>query len=347
MSDVIDKKLGDKLQKLLARASDKRGNEHEAAMAMEMAQQLMAKHNITMAELEASGQSSGEEGRRSDTRSAGRALYEYQRHLMMTIAQSNFCLCFLTEIEVETRQEAWDAGRSKPRNRKGYQLIGRESNVVSTKNMFDYLNETMERLVPIASNSERLGKKAISWKTGCAERLGQRVKQKAQEMEAESLREAEQRRQEWAARRAHPGYTPENAIVISLVDVRRREDWFNDDMRYGLPLGTHERQDAERQARWATPEYKAQQAALRAKWAAEAEKERLRQEAMTPAQKAKKAREEEAADKRRRRYWDAKAQREQAKRNRLDEHSYYQGAATAEEISLDDQIAEERRKELS
>lgn len=341
MSGQIDEKVGSRLRKLLALARDKNGNENEASVAMDMAQALMAEHNITMAELDAVGAPTGEDGRRLKEKTVGRALYEYQRILMKIIAESNFCLCYDREIEIETYQEAWAAGRSKPRKRRGYDLIGRESNVVASREMFDYLNQTMERLVPIASNAERLGNKAISWKTGCARRLGERIKVRAEQLLEQSRESAERRRHEDAMRARHPGAAPSGtALVISLVDVAQREADFNNDARFGHPPGHTAQKRLEREERMRSPEWIAAAAAANAKWKAEYDASEAK---MTPSQR--KARDEQN-ERRWARQDEQRARAERQKEGRLDRSALHAGAAVADTISLADQIEEERLRRL-
>jgi hypothetical protein len=93
-------------------------------------------------------------------------------------------------------------------------FVGRKANVITAQLMYQYLTQTIEDLVPITNNNERLSRSAMSWKEGCADRLCERlakrrrdliaahdarVKQEQADREAEQKRRAEEARAKAAA----------------------------------------------------------------------------------------------------------------------------------------------------
>lgn len=303
MSETITKAERERLGKLLHLAKNA-GTEGEAAAAMNRAQSILTKYNLQMAEVEAEG-GQAEGGARKQERAIGKALYEYQRQLMRCIADNNFCLCFLNF-------------RTKGRSRygSGYTLVGREANIVSTQIMFDYLNETLERLVPITSNAQRLSKSSISWKEGAASRIRERIDERAREIKAEREREVSERQA--AARHPSAAPIPPGSLVL-VQEMSVNEQELNRDLFYGLEPGTSTARRLASEARWRervalpveivdaapeTPEDLEKRRARERKWQERYERER-------------------------RRYWEKR-----------DINSYYAGRAAGDTISLDQQVAQ-------
>ena len=281
-----------RLQKLLALANSN-ANEHEAEVAMSKAQALMAEHNLSLAQIE---QDTGATAKREKTEISSKALYEYQRQLMATVAHVNMCLCWVQYTKVRNSAGVY---RKVP----SYVIVGREANVTTARHMFDYLNATMERLVPIASNKDRLSKSAISWKEGCAARLRGRLYARKRELEAEDR----------ARKAAQPqGTGGGSALVVRLDNLFEMEDDANYEFMYGMQPGEMARRRAERAA-------KTQEAPQ-----AEPVQE-------TPAEKARR---EEAN----RKYWEREDRREKAKWARKDLTAYMAGHKAAEDIGLDTQV---------
>lgn len=185
-SQDIDKVI-DKIQKLLARTKDNRGaTEAEADTAMKLAQELMAKHNLDMAAVEAaSGPSTSDGATRVKEQMQGRAMYKWQQQLARYVAEANFCYHL---IKVD---EQYIAGRYNNdgyyicghfRTKKSHVYVGRRANVITAQLMYQYLTQTIEDLVPIESNAKRLSRSAMSWKEGCADRLCERLAQRRQDL---------------------------------------------------------------------------------------------------------------------------------------------------------------------
>lgn len=100
MSDVNETTVGseemkrviDRVQKLLTRSKTSRGNsESEAETAMRLAQDLMSKYNLDMAEIEAASTNKETAAERVKEETKGRAMYKWQRQLAKYVAEANFC----------------------------------------------------------------------------------------------------------------------------------------------------------------------------------------------------------------------------------------------------------------
>lgn len=305
MSDALDKATEARLRKILHLAKNA-GTEGEAQAAMDRAQEILTRFNLTIAEVEsrpdkAAASDAGLEGAvRQKARTTGRALYEYQHRLMAQIAQANFCLVVLRRDYV-----------GKQYRPVGYTLVGREANVVSTRLMFDYLNETLERLVPIASNAQRLSRSAISWKEGAAARLRVRIADRADELA--KAREEEVRDKTTAAQHPAAAKPPPGSLIL-MPELTLNEEEFNIDLLYNLEPGTTTARRLARATEVAVPSAtpkpetaaeKAAREARDAKWRAKYERDRQR-------------------------YWD-----------RRDMNAYWAGDEAAKDISLDRQIRKE------
>lgn len=232
MTDLELDKTVSRIRKLLALA--KGGTtEGEAALAMEKVQELMASANLTMAELEASGAAGGEGSNRVKDGVKNRSPYKWHRKLMEAVAKLNSVYCENIFKRLEHTNQ-FD----------GYSLIGREANVVSTRVMFEYLLEAIERVALDEMDAKEAGTRyGHSFKEGAADRIVERLKARREE----ELRRQETEAREARARQSHPGAAPGNAVVVVMRDFHRDEDDLNNDMRTGHPPGTtaQRRRDAE------------------------------------------------------------------------------------------------------
>lgn len=308
-------KLISKIQKLLALANHPGTSEEEAAVAMTMAQNLLAEHNLTMSQVEEAGVS---EGRTTET-VARSALYEYHRDLMRTLCEVNFC----------TYWTAWDhrvvgSGRnSRVQKFAKHCLVGRKSNVTTALMLFDYINQTVERLCPWKS-PQNLSKSAISWKEGCCYRIRQRLQTRKQELDEESAAKPQE----------HPQPQGGSANALVLSSVRASEVDLNHDFRRGWEPGTTAAKRMAREAREAA--------------AAQAEAERLA--AMTPEERAawdKKQAEEAERSRKQQEKWQKKWDREwEAKWDGKDMDAFWSGHDTGDTVGLDGQIANNQSKKL-
>lgn len=285
------------------------GTEGEAEAAMAAAQNMMAKYNLTMAMVEARHEKASaedEEGaKRNKVRHQGKALYDYQRKLMRVIADCNFCFCYLIQEQRGRRQMSV-----------GPNLIGRQANVVSATIMFDYLNETLERLVPVESNAQRLSRAAISWKFGAAERLGERLQDRKWELERSQKTEVSKRTD---AQKAEPGG------LILLENISLNEWALNLDFTYGYEPGTTTRERLEAKARARqTPEVVCETPVA----VPETDSEKVKREA-----EDRKWR--ERYERRERAFWANK-----------DMNAVHAGRAAGDKISIDAQVTAEQRSSI-
>lgn len=233
-----------RITKLLTRTKTDRGSsEAEADTAMKMAQELMAKYNLDMAVIEAAAASKEGNGPVERVKEAmkGRAMYKWQRQLAKYVAEANFCY-YMTKTTQEWRDAYYKLDKDanplgdddKPLaktvtaaewNAMPYHIdqrytrvdgryqtthtnifVGRKNNVITAQLMYQYLTETIEDLVPVTDNTQRLSRSAMSWKEGCADRLCERLAQRREDLinahDARMKQEAEDRRAEFERRRA-------------------------------------------------------------------------------------------------------------------------------------------------
>ena len=204
----------DKIAKLLALAANA-GTEEEADAARGQAQRLMADRNLTMAQIEMAGGNRTEVKRTKEQLKRG-ASYKYQQQLWATLCQVNFCFHFIIDVRKTVDSQH---GRQSRVVRKQHQILGRAENVAAVKVMGEYLEQCIERLVPVPNN-ERLSKWALSWKAGCAERLCERLVEQKEQMEEES-------------RKAAAGQSgDDNPFALTLVSVAQREYEANMEFQY-------------------------------------------------------------------------------------------------------------------
>jgi len=124
METEIQKKVLDRVRKMLALANDAAAAEGERDNALRMAHATLAKHNFTMAEAEKSG-SPAQEARVMEFNTSRDQ--PWSRRVSNAVAELFFCKYFF----------------DRPRHRKAGQIyhwfVGRESNVTTAKLMADYV----------------------------------------------------------------------------------------------------------------------------------------------------------------------------------------------------------------
>lgn len=232
---AIDENVIRRIQKLLALAG-KNPNEHEAAAAAEKAMALAAAHGMELAQLEAKTESTGPMGGKREKKVHDRAaMYKYQRTLMNAVAGVHFCKHFVNEVET--------LSCGKMRKAKRHVLLGRELNVQMALMTYDYLVETMDRILPYQGMDKR-GRQALLWLEGCADRLAARLILKRRMLEEESraaAREAE-------VRAKHPGAAQTGNSLV-LADAYSSEEDYNNDFEQGWEPGTTARMKREQKAR--------------------------------------------------------------------------------------------------
>lgn len=334
---VISDNVVRKIQLLLQLAERTEGNEVEAAAAMAKAQDLLAQYNLDLATVQekavAGGTNTPEDAmaKRDYAKGSRSALYRWQRELVKTLAEANYCHYWHVKEMCGTPLRL--------RNR--HKVLGRVANTTTVLIMVDYLFSTIERLLP--EEYAALGRRSTEaslWREGCAERLGERIREKA-----EAMRKADY------ATQGEAGYS--NAIAIR--NMAAAEEAGNYDVLYGKgawarKLKSEADWEAGREAREARWELEATQRQEReAKELAELEAKLALE---TPDQKARRLRKEAQADARHaranNRYWDAQDRKDDRERERRSSGAFHAGRRTAEKVGLDSQVgAGSKRKEIA
>ena len=249
-----DRKLYDKIAKLLQLAS-KNTNKEEAASAAAKAQELLTTYNLDVSFLEQ--QQGRVDGKREEAKVSG-GFYKFQRELYGAVAEMNFCMYF-TETYYVPRAKA---GRRKtvnawgdeqinvyaagtPTKKHRHCVIGKQINTATTKVMASYLIEAIERIVRDRlrkSNGEVDQTQLLSqWATSFREGAAQNIIERVQEQQAldERKRRAAQAK---AAREAEArNGKASTATGLTLMDVKKSEYAANYDFIYGE--GAWERQE--------------------------------------------------------------------------------------------------------
>lgn len=302
------------MEKLLG-LGRRNSSEAEATAATAKAMELLAANNLTMSQVESAG---GDDGKREETKQRSGA-YKYQRGLWRTVAELNFCICFVTyewtqypkphpRPGLAPRTHGWVAHVG---------LVGRRVNVAATKAMTTHLLQTVDRLCKERLHGDDtargfLSSWAVSWREGMVERIRERlVDRRKVQLAAE---EVERRR---ATKAAMASGT--SATALTLTDVKQMEKDLNQDFRLGQEPGTTARERSEAAAAKAADE------ASYTRWAA-ANPEQARAG-------------EELAREQRRKYWrryggggGGRAEREP------DWSAYKDGFSKADGVSLDQQV---------
>jgi hypothetical protein len=221
----------ERVMKLLKVARDTRGNEHEAQNAMDMAHQILEKHNLDMAVVEKKSHTTN--GKRDDKTTAG-GLYKWQRSIWTATAYLNMCMYYANK--------GTEKG-GKYENR----VIGRPENVLMTRIMAEYLQDTIERIAAEWAKDQgypsRFVKPAIIFREGMADTIVGRLYDLRWAREQEDRK----RRAEAEASRSANGEAPGTSLI--LADVVQTENDYNTDYLLGLPMGTTAQRRAEREAR--------------------------------------------------------------------------------------------------
>lgn len=312
-------KIVQKVEKLLALANRKKGNEAEAAAAAAKAQEMLAAYNIDMAMVE---QGSGTSGKREEQKMAG-GVYLYQRDLWRAVAELNFCLYWTSSRwhgrEVKRR---WGDGTTWTDYVYGlkyqHRVVGRLVNVKLTESMASYLEQTIERLVMDRlgnQNNMRFSRWAVSYRKGAAARIIEKVQDRREELE---VAEAERKRKaEHEAQRRGVS----TATTLTIADVRKSERDANMDFLYGEGWSAEQaekRRRAAEAAKKADEEY--------AQWAA-ANPEEARKE-------------EEKRRKESERYWARRRGRGSRSSDNVDSGAYWAGYDAAESVGIDPQTSD-------
>lgn len=211
MSDNADMdKVIARIQKLLSRTKEGSGtSEAEADTAMRLAQELLMKHNLDMAVIEAAADNTATAVERVKEESKSRVRFKWQRQLAKYVAEANFCY-HLVKADYKQRDGRYEPCMAKGDHREhpncyrdygteekdvyqvyvrgGWQkshqhiFVGRKANVITAQLMFAYLTGTIESLVPVEKTQQRFSRSSASWKEGCADRLCERLAQKRKDL---------------------------------------------------------------------------------------------------------------------------------------------------------------------
>lgn len=157
-------KIIEKIQKLLALAGS--ANEHEAALAIEKAHDILAAHNLDMATVESYTPEDPEDETRGMMDTATNYSEKYYGWIWNTVAEAHFCTMFSRRPSMRKRLTI-------------YTLVGRRVNAVVATQLASYLSNTVKRLANEAARDA--GRTDHAYKNafiaGCASRLCVRVRE--------------------------------------------------------------------------------------------------------------------------------------------------------------------------
>jgi hypothetical protein len=334
--DDATRKAIDKIEKL-ARLAEKAGTPEEAAAATAKYQELLLAYNLDMSVVE---QNAGKSGKRLDEMVSGGA-YTYQRELWQSIAQLNFCFYWTMKVRVKDPNSY--AAKRKRKFTTTHRLVGRQVNVIATKNMAEYLEQTINRLC-----SEKMGEEgksvqfyssyAISFREGVADAVIRKIIKRRREAEAE-----ERKRDETLKKAAGETST---ATALTIAGLKDREKQANYDFLHGEGAWAKKiAQEEQDEKEWAKRQ------AAQAKAIAEAERAYAEWAAANPEEAAREAKKEAARERarikaaerreanRRPRYY-----RETAADMRRESSAYFSGQEAGERISIDPQVKSDSKR---
>jgi hypothetical protein len=127
-------------------------NEHESAAAAAKVHELLAEHNLSMAQIHQDTGSS-DTTKRVKTSHDRSAMYQFQQDLMRSIAKTNFCLYFFETTQAESF--------GKMRKVKRHVLLGSALNMNVSMMLYDYLMDTMDDRLPF-TGMEKRGRDALA-----------------------------------------------------------------------------------------------------------------------------------------------------------------------------------------
>lgn len=324
----------------LMRLAGNNPNEAEAASALAKAQELLTAYNLDMAIIE---QHSGEKAKRLDEQVAG-GMHKYQRSLWQHIARLNFCMYWTQKTAV--KEGSYQAKRGRKFTHE-HRVVGRQVNVVMTKNMAFYLDQTIERLCREMLGSERsmqyYSRDAVAFREGIADRVIEKIRERRNEM----LDKEEADRAEAARRASATGLSTSTAMTIASMAELEREA--NDDFLYGEGYTARRKaREAEWQAQW--KERREQEAVARAA----AEAAHAAWAAAHPEEAAKEAAKERARERARAKADERKANRpgrryrfrQTTEDMRRDSGAYHKGYAKGESVSIDPQVGDGTQRRI-
>jgi hypothetical protein len=171
MDDIVRKIAG-----LMAKANGTE-NEHEAAAFAAKAQEMLAKHNLTMMDvLKQSAQAAGQSV--SEVTLDNKYASGWRVTLMVYTCHFYFCKCLLHTYQDQNARGRWI-------KRKRFLIIGKEHNAAIAISMFTYLEKTTLRLAREWMRSHAGGRaEQLDFERGCGLRLAQRLNELVEEQKA-------------------------------------------------------------------------------------------------------------------------------------------------------------------
>lgn len=229
-----------RINKLLAIQEARGATEAEAAIAAEHVQRLLQEHNLTLSQIEAAGGSSDGDSGREKKVTTRKAMYEYQKSLMIALAENNFCLHRISEEFVKSywgkKFKVIDGELVKGHYEKRHTLVGRVVNVRVTEATYDYLIDALKYQAKEAGfQLHKLTREMFWFYEGAVKRLRDRLAEQRRSREAETEVVATQ------------GNGTHRELVLS--DVYGNEFDLNNDTLNGYPLGTTATRRRESEAR--------------------------------------------------------------------------------------------------
>lgn len=298
---------------LLLRHADGTQNLEEKATYMQRAQDLLLAHNLD-ADLVGSGADSAV---REEQKVRG-GFYKFQEELWGAVADLNFVYHWVGGEFVQKKVRGRDGEYTRVLWQKAHRLVGRRHNIVATKVMAQYLEQSVERATMDfihGDNSMRFSNWAVSFRKGIVSDLVNRIYERRREQMAEEKRK-QQEAAEAAARAGAAGVS--TGREVSIASLAQSEQDANIDFVLGKPGWSAqkraERAAAAERARVALEEH--------AKWARENPEEARRQE-------EQRRKEEERRDARR------SGRSRAAPTDNTDRSAFYMGRQAGQKIGLD------------
>lgn len=238
----------------LLRLAGKNPNEHEAAAAHAKAMRLLEEHNLSLSNVDETGEGSG---RRADERVTG-GFYEFEQRLWRSVGELNFCMVWHQHSWVKRTTMDAKAMRIQSYHRRHnilrghFYIVGRVVNIASTRVMSQYLLQVAERLVRerLAERgvTERINTQlrtrwAVSFREGIVEGLIEKIEDRrrvALSEERARLRAAQKMAMEGAS----------TATGVTLASVTSTEYDANADFVFGEGWSTRRAAERASRAMW-------------------------------------------------------------------------------------------------
>ena len=164
-----------KIQKLLAMSQANGASENEAMMAASKVQQLLQEHNLSLGEIKDNKTIEDIDWEKVEIDNA-----KWKGWIRQATAELYFCTTY-NDIKFDN-----DFKRVKVAV-----FVGRESNRIVAKSMYDYFINTVERMSDnefknVAGSKAEINKMSFNFKMGCALSLTRKISEKLQEVKSQS-----------------------------------------------------------------------------------------------------------------------------------------------------------------